>query len=1149
MTILKKVTFGLVGVTLSLPNLVWGHEVNSHQAQMMCATTPTSNGCSDRQRAVNLHNFVGKEGLNIASNKYECARYKGYDFALEDNGLIGCPNENGAFTSYMEYAQFGEQVFKDYNILLHSTDYLSMLQAGVVLEDAVWPRDDHDGDGRFNSHFFAPQLKGKKLIQGKWGKNTDAVTWAIDGAVFDVLGPEFVSGANRSNEYSLKSAIEYYRQGVFAETKEERDQAHGSLFVALGHVVHLLQDLHSPAHTRDDGHAQGDVFERFGRWKSGGFNLKKGNLNGENDKDITQAVISSASIKYSSYRDFLIKEAEHVSTSFFSMDTICLNSKTDDFYESDERREDEQTDTFTLDTFLDGKDGFNCYREVETSIGNYQRGYDQPSPRIEGIELWDEKHKNKIGDLPTELKELDAYFKDNDPGDGRFTYSLKSETRSEHLLGKMRNDYVHKGRDTLRFPDDESVLKQNGQDLFARSVGSSEGFLDYFFRGRILAVQLTKSDVADTDVKAGLYIFNNSDRTTVTSSDNVKIEKGATLTLFVDNTESRKRKLLHNIKTSNVLSSCETIPAVVNADFISSTSCDYEFIPQSTITARYLALASEIEDKNTEDTIQGSMPNTIPTNTSATKVIKNNKAAFGPLVTVFIEGLSHVNVNAKGESETILAATTSELQLELGAFSVVGYENNVIPILYGVHVKTGTKKRPGILVNDLAIWEMITSHFERDVQMERAQNGLPSYYSAKLVFCEGDKEISAASCDLKMYFDVLSEDNPTHLKSIERVRGSLRRHSELTDAGLGDLAEYKERESTENYGELTTIRGSSDKAHLGDKKLKLALLISTPLTTGVDNLLIESSTPDELYSMVGLDHYNVAVSRNDANSNYLNKTKAFRARDKLVVLGQNSSTVVTGFLPNPKDIVRREKGGDAPFDYDSVNLGEIKVELYDMSMNKLKNLDTGVSGQFVTVDTTNINAGIHYLRYLNPFVKDIYAAEVESDGNRFKTGINIGTYGFVQPIIKTNKVNISTDLLSGTFEYDVTEKPLVYKTSDKQTIEAKFSLRDNFEFFFQRERTGKLWAKLHDKKMKTKEHHKKHPVYKACGKGFYPGKPEITIISEPSVDRYYLDKAVYIVNGLLHLDLNYKCESFSNNNDKNVNFYIKAEFDKVATLG
>ncbi len=57
------------------------------------------------------------------------------------------------------------------------------------------------------------------------------------------------------NGFTLLDARDYQVQSLTAPTREARDRNTALLFRALGQVVHLLEDMAQPQHTRNDPHA------------------------------------------------------------------------------------------------------------------------------------------------------------------------------------------------------------------------------------------------------------------------------------------------------------------------------------------------------------------------------------------------------------------------------------------------------------------------------------------------------------------------------------------------------------------------------------------------------------------------------------------------------------------------------------------------------------------------------------------------------------------------------------------------------------------------------------------------------------------------------------------------------------------------------
>lgn len=104
---------------------------------------------------------------------------------------------------------------------------------------------------RFRHHFYDPVynrgLTGPAL--GTVGRR--AFEWALEE-------PESIAG----QDYSWRDARGYFLSGLTAETDTNRQAAMATTFRALGQVVHLIQDMAVPEHTRNDWHA--GVLELFG---------------------------------------------------------------------------------------------------------------------------------------------------------------------------------------------------------------------------------------------------------------------------------------------------------------------------------------------------------------------------------------------------------------------------------------------------------------------------------------------------------------------------------------------------------------------------------------------------------------------------------------------------------------------------------------------------------------------------------------------------------------------------------------------------------------------------------------------------------------------------------------------------------------------
>ena len=95
---------------------------------------------------------------------------------------------------------------------------------------------------RPRNHFFDP-IDGKGLtVKGK-SIGKPAPNWALED-------PNIFT----RQSYSIKDAKGYLFEGLTATKKAERDKKLALTFRALGQVLHLVQDMASPQHVRNDPH-------------------------------------------------------------------------------------------------------------------------------------------------------------------------------------------------------------------------------------------------------------------------------------------------------------------------------------------------------------------------------------------------------------------------------------------------------------------------------------------------------------------------------------------------------------------------------------------------------------------------------------------------------------------------------------------------------------------------------------------------------------------------------------------------------------------------------------------------------------------------------------------------------------------------------
>ena len=128
------------------------------------------------------------------------------------------------------------------------------LRAGAVDEDDSLSATF----ARYRNHFYDP-IPGAPNNGGFTGflaplgllSGLPAPDWSLE--------PTAIAG----QDHSHRDARTYLLNALVLPSKEERQRNFAKVFYTLGHVVHVIQDLAQPQHTRNDSHASGSLFEEF----------------------------------------------------------------------------------------------------------------------------------------------------------------------------------------------------------------------------------------------------------------------------------------------------------------------------------------------------------------------------------------------------------------------------------------------------------------------------------------------------------------------------------------------------------------------------------------------------------------------------------------------------------------------------------------------------------------------------------------------------------------------------------------------------------------------------------------------------------------------------------------------------------------------
>ena len=107
------------------------------------------------------------------------------------------------------------------------------------------PRNPASGTDRVRHHFLDPD-NGRGLNLGLLTLGLPAPAWGL-GEQGRGFGPD-------QNQFSLLDARLYQLRGLIESTAEERERQTALMFRSLGQVIHLLEDMAQPQHTRNDMH-------------------------------------------------------------------------------------------------------------------------------------------------------------------------------------------------------------------------------------------------------------------------------------------------------------------------------------------------------------------------------------------------------------------------------------------------------------------------------------------------------------------------------------------------------------------------------------------------------------------------------------------------------------------------------------------------------------------------------------------------------------------------------------------------------------------------------------------------------------------------------------------------------------------------------
>lgn len=146
---------------------------------------------------------------------------------------------------------------------ISGTSVASLVEAGAVSEDYDIANVNPANFSRYRvfRHFFDPQQGGAALTVPFFGTlGESSPVWALEQ-----------NSESSLQTYSLRDARHYLRNALLGPSKAARDFELRSMFFALGHVMHHLQDMAQPQHVRNEDHCQSIICIGNGRYSPSAY--------------------------------------------------------------------------------------------------------------------------------------------------------------------------------------------------------------------------------------------------------------------------------------------------------------------------------------------------------------------------------------------------------------------------------------------------------------------------------------------------------------------------------------------------------------------------------------------------------------------------------------------------------------------------------------------------------------------------------------------------------------------------------------------------------------------------------------------------------------------------------------------------------------
>ncbi len=305
--------------------------------------------------------------------------------------------------------------------------------------------------------------------KGKWS-NPD---WALGGTSVDCSNcisctPD--EDSNACNDFSWTKAREAFYEALIADNVQDRNEMYARTFRSLGQILHLLEDMSVPAHTRNDlrGHAKIQTLLAWPKYMLGN-NLE---YYAKKHPSFTSLKMSGATVpSFETHRDFW------------------------------------DTDKY---------DGNNLSLSLNNGLAEYSS-----ANFVSTNSMFDEYPHPSLDDTNYNFSDILLNFEQVDAEDGQIDNRLYLKNVSgdniNHLasIAYLTSHLMEDGHEPY-FILDEKCHMEYIEKLIPKAVGYSAGVINYFFRGKLEISEVKLTDggvggVTSVSVKVKNVTTNNDE--------------------------------------------------------------------------------------------------------------------------------------------------------------------------------------------------------------------------------------------------------------------------------------------------------------------------------------------------------------------------------------------------------------------------------------------------------------------------------------------------------------------------------------------------------------------------------------------------------------------------------------------------------------